>query len=252
MLRTPPNTFALKWNVNCGSIIHFGRDETHLGRLQRDHFSSSEREILALVYSCLAMHFFSSWRLRLKLQHFMQLVAGLVRRRRAATIALAGTALVLWASSAWEGPDCTWPREGRPLRALPVDEASTYQGPFVEGWPPGADRDPRRYISCNPRRTLVARSAGCQRPKEVSLLVVVRSSLTNYAKRAANRASWMRLAKVLDDVAVFHVVGLPSAEPRAPAARHRKRLRSEMKAECDMLQVDVEDHYNNITLKTVR
>ena len=117
-----------------------------------------------------------------------------------------------------------------------------YVGPIVEGWGPEKDRRMQRYVGEN-KNPIPERC--WRRVNETKLIVFVKSAVGNFKNRKSNRQTWMKFLKELRKVKVYHLVGTPAS------VQVSKKVQKEQKKYCDVVQVEVVDHYMNNTLKMV-
>jgi len=133
---------------------------------------------------------------------------------------------------------------------ITYDNPKKYKGPHVEGWPPGKDRYMPNYIQPDhdtfPIRPSKAHFKGCE------LLVIVHSAIDGFSMRMGLRDTWMQFVtqKRVANVSVIFLIGNQNAFNNVTASTHQRVLDEHAKYD-DILQADMVDHYNNLTLKSV-
>ena len=120
---------------------------------------------------------------------------------------------------------------------MTFDAPETYEGPIIEGWPPGKDRYMPHYIQPDQDTFLIKPPAsyfqGCK------LLIAVLSRPESTQVRDNIRSTWKTLT---NESCVIFVLGEPP---------NQAEIFQEASKNQDILQADMIDHYNNITLKSV-
>merc|ERR1711962_428302 len=133
---------------------------------------------------------------------------------------------------------------------ITYDDPKRYKGPHVEGWPPGKDRYMPNYIKPKqdtfPLRPSKAHFKGCE------ILVIIHSAIDGFSMRMGVRDTWMQFVtqKKVDNVSVIFLIGNENPFGNLTVAT-RQRVLDEHAKFNDILQADMVDHYNNLTLKSV-
>ena len=116
---------------------------------------------------------------------------------------------------------------------LTYAKPENYDGPIVEGWPPNKNRNMSQYIS---EDSIITDECLKQKALEkIKLLILVKSAVKNKNRRRSNRKTWMK--DISPEIEVLHVLGKSDV------------IKQEIAKFCDIVQVDVADHYMNNTLK---
>ena len=88
---------------------------------------------------------------------------------------------------------------------------------------------------------------GCINVEKTRLLIFVQSDPAKFDRREANRKSWMRQRSAYPEVKVIFLFG----RSEKPSARETRELAKESEQNCDVIQLDFIDSYENVTLDTV-
>ena len=127
----------------------------------------------------------------------------------------------------------------------PFDPDPFDPGPVVEGWPPDKDRHMPHYI-------LPAQNTFSIQPppsyfKGCQLLVVVQSRRESLQERQNIRDTW-KLQAAVNNACVIFIIGSSIGEIDTAID---EKIFKEAHIHQDILQADMVDHYNNLTLKSV-
>ena len=121
----------------------------------------------------------------------------------------------------------------------------TYEGPVVEGWPPDKDRYMPHYIL--PAQNTFSIQPPSSYFKDCKLMVAVQSRRESLQERQNIRDTW-KLKATLHGACVIFIIG--SSIGKIDATMDNK-IAKEAHNYQDILQADMIDHYNNLTLKSV-
>ena len=121
----------------------------------------------------------------------------------------------------------------------------TYKGPVVEGWPPEKDRYMPHYIF--PGKNTFSIQPPPSYFKDCHLLVVVTSRRDNLQERQNIRETW-KLQAILNHACVIFIIGSRTGEMDTAID---EKISKEANKHQDILQAEMVDHYNNLTLKSV-
>ena len=125
-----------------------------------------------------------------------------------------------------------------------ISYSLTYEGPVVEGWPPEKDRYMPNYIL--PGKNTFSIQPSPSYFKDCQLLVVVTSRRDNFQERQNIRETWKLQAK-LNQACVIFIIGSRTGEMDAAID---DKISKEANKHQDILQAEMVDHYNNLTLKS--
>ena len=121
----------------------------------------------------------------------------------------------------------------------------TYEGPVVEGWPPNKDRHMPHYIL--PGKNTFSIQPTPSYFKDCQLLVAVQSRRESLQERQNIRDTW-KLQATLHDACVIFIIGSRTSEIDTTLDN---KISNEAHSHQDILQAEMVDHYNNLTLKSV-
>ena len=118
-----------------------------------------------------------------------------------------------------------------------------YYDHIIEGWPPDRNRSFHAYISQNRDDTFKIRPSRAE-SKSFKVLMAVTSTVNSFKARMAVRETWgsFEFSPCYNCSLVF-VVGTSND------SEVENKLLKESRRYGDVLQADVVDHYNNLTLK---
>ena len=120
---------------------------------------------------------------------------------------------------------------------ITFDSPSTFKGPVVEGWPPSKDRYMPHYIQPNEDTFLLRPPStyfkGCK------VLIAIHSRIESLQERNKIRSTWKTVSS---QACVIFIIGQTSKQDD---------ISQEASIHQDVLQANMVDHYNNLTLKSV-
>lgn len=120
----------------------------------------------------------------------------------------------------------------------------TYKGPIVDGWPPGKNRSLPRYLDIKDKPFLIQPEQ--ERSPSEDILFLVHSGPENFSMRDGVRKTWFFYQNFWKEgmLALF-IVGIH------PDPDINRKIQDEAKVHGDIIQANFDDHYNNLTLKTL-
>ena len=121
----------------------------------------------------------------------------------------------------------------------------TYEGPVVDGWPPDKDRYMPHYIL--PSQNTFSIQPPPSYFKDCQLLVIVQSRRESLQERQNIRDTWKHQA-TLNNACVIFIIGNSIGGANTTID---DQIFKEAHYHQDILQADMVDHYNNLTLKSV-
>jgi len=133
---------------------------------------------------------------------------------------------------------------------ITYDDPKKYKGPHVEGWPPGKDRYMPNYIK--PKEDTFSLRPSKAHFKGCEILVIIHSAIDAFGMRMGVRDTWIQFVtqKKVANVSVIFLIGNQNANSNLTAATRQRVLDEHAKYD-DILQANMVDHYNNLTLKSV-
>ena len=120
-----------------------------------------------------------------------------------------------------------------------------YEGPVVDGWPPDQDRYMPHYIL--PGQNTFSIQPPPSYFKDCQLLVIVQSRRESLQERQNIRDTWKHQA-TLHNACVIFIIGNSIG---GTTTTIDDQISKEAHNHQDILQADMVDHYNNLTLKSV-
>ena len=132
--------------------------------------------------------------------------------------------------------------------SLNITYSLTYEGPVVEGWPPDQDRYMPHYIL--PGQNTFSIQPPPSYFKDCQLLVIVQSRRESLQERQNIRDTWKHQA-TLHNACVIFIIGNSIGGTNTTIDTIDDQISKEAHYHQDILQADMVDHYNNLTLKSV-
>ncbi|TRY79809.1 hypothetical protein TCAL_10002, partial [Tigriopus californicus] len=123
-------------------------------------------------------------------------------------------------------------------------DPKAYQGPIVDGWPPGKERNLPRYLNGKERPFLIQPNEG--RNVSGDVLFMIHSSPEKMSMRDGVRKTWFFYQSICKTrMTALFIVGLH----KDPSIN--QRVRDEAETYGDIVQANFDDHYNNLTIKSL-